>query len=368
MKKTISRVLVLVLGLAAEVANADFTFGTPTKVPNVNSPCFDVQPDISTDGLSLYFVSTRPHEAGIGYYNIWVATRETTDDDWGTPVKLGPPVNSAYCEAEPSISSDGLELYFCDGVMDQQSTRPGGYGGVDIWISTRTTTNDPWEEPKNLGSIVNSSGFEGDPEISADGLSLFLHSHRPGGYGRCELYISTRATTSDLWEPLVNLGRPVNSGLMEVDPSISADGLMLFFCSDRIGGGWSGDLWLSRRRTTDDEWREPVNLGPNVNTSMSELDPSISADGRMLYFNREEGDTAGTWDIWQVSIEPVVDLNGDEIVDSADMCIMIDQWGENYPLCDIGPMPWGDGIVDVEDLKVLAEHLLEEILPIGCVA
>jgi inhibitor of cysteine peptidase len=60
-----------------------------------------------------------------------------------------------------------------------------------------------------------------------------------------------------------------------------------------------------------------------------------------------------------VTIEPVVDLNGDGIVDAADMCIIVDHWGEDYSLCDIGPMPWGDGIVDVEDLKVLAEHLFE---------
>jgi hypothetical protein len=58
---------------------------------------------------------------------------------------------------------------------------------------------------------------------------------------------------------------------------------------------------------------------------------------------------------------PVLDFNGDGIVDCADMCIMVDYWGTNEPLCDIGPMPWGDGVVDVEDLKVLTEHLFEEV-------
>jgi len=64
--------------------------------------------------------------------------------------------------------------------------------------------------------------------------------------------------------------------------------------------------------------------------------------------------------MWQSTITPIVDLNSDGIVDSADMCIMVDHWGTNEPLCDIGPMPWGDGIVDVQDLIVLAEHLFEE--------
>jgi hypothetical protein len=64
----------------------------------------------------------------------------------------------------------------------------------------------------------------------------------------------------------------------------------------------------------------------------------------------------------------VVDFNGDGIVDSVDMCIVIDHWGENYPLCDIGPTPFGDGIVDVQDLIVVAEHLFEEVLPVGLIS
>ncbi|MHC4175227.1 MAG: LamG-like jellyroll fold domain-containing protein, partial [Planctomycetota bacterium] len=82
---------------------------------------------------------------------------------------------------------------------------------------------------------------------------------------------------------------------------------------------------------------------------------------RTLYFTSDRPGGSGQRDLWQVPILPLVDLNGDGIVDSADMCIMVDHWGENYPLCDIGPMPWGDGIVDVEDLVVVAEHLFEEV-------
>ena len=69
----------------------------------------------------------------------------------------------------------------------------------------------------------------------------------------------------------------------------------------------------------------------------------------------------GELDIWQASVEPIVDLNGDGIVDAADMCIVVDHWGEDYSLCDIGPTPFGDGIVDVQDLIILAEHLFEEV-------
>ena len=91
--------------------------------------------------------------------------------------------------------------------------------------------------------------------------------------------------------------------------------------------------------------------------------PSISSDGSTLYFASDRPGGPGDWDIWQVEILPVVDLNCDGIVDAADMCIMVDHWGQDYSLCDIGPTPFGDGIVDVEDLIVLAEHLFEEFPP-----
>jgi hypothetical protein len=123
---------------------------------------------------------------------------------------------------------------------------------------------------------------------------------------------------------------------------------------------------MTTRTTTNDDWSAPVNLGPTLNTSSSEFTPSISADGLTLYFGARDSDRSGGyggWDIWQAPIIPVVDLNGDGTVDSADMCIMVDHWGMDEPLCDIGPMPWGDGIVDVQDLIVLAEHLFEEVTP-----
>ena len=90
MKKIISLVLVLALGLAAEVANADFIFGTPTNLgPTINSSRGDWPPSISADGLTLYFGSyDRPR--GYGKWDLWVATRETTDAEWGTPANLGP--------------------------------------------------------------------------------------------------------------------------------------------------------------------------------------------------------------------------------------------------------------------------------------
>lgn len=200
--------------------------------------------------------------------------------------------------------------------------------------------------------------------ISTDGLSFIFDSDRSGGYGGHDLWVSTRPSLLDPWGTAVNLGSTVNSSAWDYAPALSADGLWLFFCSGRSGGYGSDDIWLTRRQTTDESWGESVNLGPEVNSSSGEGTPFISADGSTLYFGSNRSGGSGGVDIWQVSIEPVVDLNSDGIVDSADICIIVDNWGTDDPLCDIGPMPWGDGIVDVQDLIVLAEHLFEEIPPV----
>jgi len=353
--KTVRMLVILVLALCmvAEIAKADFTFGTPAEVPNVNSSSHEQNASISSEGLSLFFISKRT--GGIGGTEIWVTTRETTDDPWGTPVNLGPTINSPVGDGGVSISSDGLSLYF-------SSTRSSGYGSAgDLWVTMRDTIHNEWDTPMNLGPTVNSSADESYPSISADGLALYFTSNRGGGIGAYDLWVTRRETIHDPWGTPVNLGPTVNSSAQEVDPGISADGRTLFFASNRSGGYGDDDIWVTKRATTDDDWGEPVNLGPIINSSGWEDYPNVSADGSTLFFVSSLSDRWNGGDIWQAPIIPIVDFNGDGIVDSADMCIMFDYGGTDEPLCDIGPMPWGDGIVDVEDLIVLAQHLFENI-------
>jgi hypothetical protein len=346
MKKTILIALILALSAAVNVANADYIFGEPTNLgPTVNSSAYDFNPSIRADGLELYFVSDRP--GGEGTYDIWVSTRATKEDHWGAPTNLGPTINTPDWQNSPCISADGLELYWND------------WG---LWVMRRATVSDPWGEPENDSLInINTSNVNSSPCLSSDGLSLFLASWDPW-----DLYVSTRPTRDDLWSEPVNLGptvNGVNNTWENRDPTISADGLSLIFTSDRDGGSGRTDLWMTRRSTIDGPWSEPVNLGPTINSDKREYEPEISADGRSLLFCSNRAGGEGDYDIWQASIDPVVDLNGDGIVDAEDLCIVVDHWGENYPLCDIGPTPFGDGVVDVQDLVVIAGHLFEEFPP-----
>jgi Tol biopolymer transport system component len=264
-----TQITFIVVGLMTAIvliggsAKADFIFGEPTNMgPIVNSSARDQGPSISGDGLELYFCSTR--SGSVGGYDFWVTTRPTASDPWGEPANLGPTVNTSGPEWAPSISADGLSLYF-------NSPRPGGYGGIwgDIWVTTRATKEDAWTRPVNLGSTVNTSYLDITPEISADGLELFFTSNRPGGSGNQDMWVSKRGTKDDPWGTPVNLGPIVNSSANDHDASISADGRMLFFGDYqtgpfRPGGHGAGDMWFMMRPTISDPWSKPINLGPTI--------------------------------------------------------------------------------------------------------
>ena len=331
-------------------AYADFTFGRATNLgPVVNSSANDQTLNITADGLSLYFSSDRP--GGYGSLDLYVATRESTDDDWGPAVNLGPTVNTPSLEGHGCISADGLALYFC-------SNRPGGFGSYDLWVATRETIEDDWGTPVNLGPTVNSSTYTMESSISPDGLTLWFESSRPGGLGGGDVWMTTRPTISNPWRPPVNLGPPVNSAVDDGDPSISDDGRILFFTSGRPGGYGNYDLWVSTRKTTDDQWGTTVNLGRSVNSTDNDLGANISVDGRTLYFNSNRAGGYGGYDLWQAPIIPVVDFNGDGIVNLKDFSKLAQYWGQNESSVDMGPMPLGDGRVDIQDLAVFAEYWL----------
>jgi Tol biopolymer transport system component len=342
----------------------DFTFGKPVNLgPNINSSSVEIDPSISADGLELFFESRR--SGGHGLADIYVSRRASKDDPWEPCVNIGAPVNTANWEQAPSISADGLSLYF--------SPWTGVAGSDYLAVTTRASVSDPWGPPVSLGATVDSSADTWAPSISADGLVVFFASGRPGGSGGDDLWFTSRATKNDPWGSPVNLGPTVNSSLEECFPDISADSRMLFF-SDHMGGPWrpggygGQDLWVTTRATTNDPWGGPLNLGPVINSSRWDFSPNISADGSTLYFGSDRPGGIGSADLWQAPIIPVVDFNGDEKVDLADFSKLARYWGHDEPSVDMGPMPWGDGTVDIQDMAVLTKYWLKEVFPVELVA
>jgi len=269
--------------------------------PLINGPGMEISPSCSADALSLFFSSNRP--GGLGDLDIWVATRTATNGPWSKPANIGRPVNSSHYEGGLTLSKDGLSLYF-------SSNRPGGQGGLDIWMATRSTPDSQWGEPVNLGPAVNSPDSERGPSISSNGLELYFSSSRPEGQGDDDddVYVSTRASTGDPWREPVNLGPSVNSFNNDASPSISADGRLLFFKSRREGSFLGGDIWVAERATVQGDWGPPVNLGPAINNENREDGPELSPDGSVLYFSCNRYGGAGYMDLWQVTLKRPPDL------------------------------------------------------------
>jgi Tol biopolymer transport system component len=260
----------------------------------INSTSNDQQPAISKDGLSLYFTSNRA--GGIGGFDMYVSQRASVDDPWGSPVNLGPTVNTTSDEGNPVFSRDGHLLFF-------QSKRPGGFGGIDIWVSQREHTHDDfdWQPAVNLGPGVNSAADDSGPsyfENEEDGApQLYFGSSRLGGPSGANIYISEQMADGS-FGPAV-LVTELSSPLNENDPSIRHDGLEIFFQSNRTGSfGAALDLWVATRESTLDPWSTPVNLGATINTTAAEQNAYLSSDAKTLFFSSDRPGGSGGLDIY----------------------------------------------------------------------
>jgi len=273
-----------------------FAFGTPVNLgPEINSLGFEGGPSVSADGLTLFYISER--DGGSGGGDVWMATRPTPSAPFAAPVNLGAQVNGSGDEGAPSIAHDSLSLYF-----DSDPARPGGLGSGDIWLTSRVTPAEPFGVPVNVGAPVNSKDADGFPDISADGLSLYFVSDRTGGSGGADIWAATRRTTAEPFSVVTNLGTVVNSPSTEWSPSMSADGLALFFASDRAGTLGVMDLWVTLRPTTVSPFGQPINLGPLVNSSADDAGPELAPDGATLYFMSRRFDGQGFFDLWAVPV------------------------------------------------------------------
>lgn len=261
--------------------------------PVVNSQFFDGSPHISKNGLSLYFASDRL--GGLGGRDLWVSHRASHDQPWGPPVSLGPRINTATNEFVPALSRDEHLLFFA-------TDRPGGFGGLDIWVSWRAHTRDDfaWQPPVNLGPNINTVGLDVAPSYFENddvGIPLlYFVSNRPGGVGANDIYVSELMTDGSFGPAM--LVRELSSPAFDISPSVRFDGLEIFIGSDRGGTIGALDLWVSTRETVGDPWSEPVNLGPVVNTGSGEFFPSISSDRETLFFASPRPGGIGGLDIW----------------------------------------------------------------------
>ncbi|WP_242919485.1 OmpA family protein [Pontibacter liquoris] len=169
----------------------------------------------------------------------------------------------------------------------------------NIYVSQRK--GDSWQAPVSISDAINSSANEGAATISGDGKTLvFTSCNRPDSQGDCDLYISFR--TGDDWSKPKNIGNPVNSKAWDSQPSLSADGRTLYFSSTRGGGVGKEDIWLTQLNE-DGTWTKPVNLGEPVNSTGRDMAPSIHSSGSTLYFVSDGHPGMGGLDVFMATRE-----------------------------------------------------------------
>ncbi|RIJ42109.1 hypothetical protein D1627_07505 [Pontibacter oryzae] len=216
---------------------------------------------------------------------------------------MGQPVDFKPVQLPKTLNAFGLQ-YFPYTTADQryfiytarESARPEH--DENIYVSQRS--GEEWQRPLPISTNINTPANEGAATISGDGKTLvFTSCNRPDSQGDCDLYISFR--TGSEWSRPQNMGKTVNSKAWDSQPSLSADGRTLYFTSTRGGGNGKEDIWVTYRND-DGGWQQPSNLGQPINSPARDMAPSIHMSGSTLYFVSDGHTGMGGLDIFKADL------------------------------------------------------------------
>lgn len=264
---------------AIEAVKNPVAFNPVNMGDSINTRFNEYSPAITADGNTLMF--TREIETGGNEYfsgmrqeDFYVSFRRS-DGTWTRAVSVGPPLNTRGNEGAQTIGPGGQYMYFtaCD--------RPDGLGRCDIYYSTFNGRS--WSAPVNIGGPVNTQYWESQPSISADGKTLFFVSNRPGGFGGLDIWISKMGDDGN-WQDPVNAGDAINSAGDEVTPFIHFDGKTLYFSSNGRPNLGGFDIYVTRLGS-DGKWSEPLNVGYPINTHNDEMGLAIESNGYRAYYS-----------------------------------------------------------------------------------
>ena len=249
-------------------------------------------PVLTADLNTLFFIKRDQDE------EIYQSKRNT-DGSWSVPHPIDASLTSEYNEGTCSVSADGHTMVFTS------CMRQDGYGSCDLYITYKIGQN--WTKPKNIGRPINSSAWDSQPALSADGHTLYYVSNRKGGLGKRDIWVS-HYTPASGWSNPRNLGPAINTKADDISPFIHVNGKTLYFGSDGRPGFGGFDIYYAEKDSLN-KWQQPINFGYPINTHNDELAMFITADGTHGYYSHETklGDQLIS-KLFQINIPPEIGI------------------------------------------------------------
>ncbi len=262
---------------------------------NINSEYPDYAPTINGDETLMVFTSRRPEgnssatvATDLEYYED-IFYSEYQDEQWGEAKNMRGPLNTNYHNSSVAISPDGKEM-----ILYHDSN------GGDLFISSKNDKFE-WSTPKPMEG-VNSEYLENSASLSADNKTIFFTSTRPGGYGGTDIY-RAELGKGNRWGNVTNLGPLVNTEMDEDGVFISASGKHLYFSSNGHAGMGDMDLYRTQQDTVTGTWTEPVNLGYPINSPENDIYFVLNGDETDAYISSVRKENIGEQDIYKVNME-----------------------------------------------------------------
>ena len=259
----------------------------PTNLgKEVNSSHPEYLPILSIDGSELIFTRrlTGTNE------DFYVSKKDSSG--WGMAKPAGGNINTPQSEAAQTLSADGEWMIYA------ASGREDSYGNYDLYMAQKT--NEEWEDVYHFGLGINTDQWEAQPSLSPDRKDLYFASRRPGGFGGIDIYVSHLKPNGYYSQP-ENMGPGINTSGDDQCPFIHADNQTLYFTSNGWPGYGDDDLFVVRKQPNG-EWGKPENLGYPINTIEKEGTMCIAADGKTAYYAADRNDSYGGLDIYSFEL------------------------------------------------------------------
>jgi outer membrane protein OmpA-like peptidoglycan-associated protein len=267
----------------------------PKPMPNVCTPQDEYLANISPDNRSFYFIRKiktdgksmdKTYDSGVNYIEVFTKSSLVNGTfDAGEPMPR--PFNYKYNNGASTITADNKQMYFVICQNNQVEF-------CDIW-KTEYKDNQ-WQPFVNAGPNINSDAWDSQPTISYDGKTLIFASNRPGGIGGVDLYISHKLDNGE-WSPAENLGPVINTPDNELTPFLHSDSQTLYFSSKGHKGLGGYDIFYSKKDEKGN-WTKPKNLGKPINTEGDDVSFFVSLDGKTGYYSSDKLNGPGGLDIY----------------------------------------------------------------------